>query len=728
MNRNSASKGHTPVSRKWRFFDKQAAAFALTLALGGFPSMAPAASLTKVSGIVPGYSASNQTEDMPTADFDGDGLKDIVVIGSLNYGDVLQIVGVQSGQGWKIKQAITPDSGDYFYTPANIATWTDTAGAHLVYVRGNSISEYGGWPLTLQRHFVLEGYVQFSDVLVADVDNNGVFELVTASNDSQQAIAAYSLDTGALLWSVPLASYYDASLHVAQLDADPALEILLTGTPGLVVDGATRAVEWTYKDGFGALMEHGRFGGPPSRFASLGYRLVMFQGNPWSPLWDLNGIDAQASAIADIDGDQIDELISSTRSFPRGISIIDVQTQSQRAFFEDGFVEQVAAADFDGDLAIEIAAGIDAQFGQANSYAFRVFNATTGSNEFGITARAPGPFLAGGFVADSGTLDVIVGSASGSDLDGTIACFDSASGAVRWRTAANDPLINLNSVKSLLVASIPGQPQPVVVASGRGNFPIYNEVVALRASDGSALWHINASTSPVPDSVSFEAIAAIDLDGNAQTDALLACTSESRLRLFNAVDQTPIWTSVAMSGACKGALQMPSNGQQQLVAVLSNALRAYDAQSHLLSWSLPYPYELTGASYLPHGVSGPEIALFQANMISFYDADTRTLLRELNFPDQYFIQAIVQPPGASIHDLLVSFDNTLQAVDGVSGTVTATSEPLGLHTGQFNQLPVYSDPDGSVRVAAGSEVAVSTYRLAGLSDAIFANGFESATP
>ena len=76
-----------------------------------------------------------------------------------------------------------------------------------------------------------------------------------------QGLVAYSLTSGAQLWSAPVGTSYYASLHVAQLDADPALEIVLSGMPGTIVDGATRATEWAYKDGFAQLLEHGRFGG-----------------------------------------------------------------------------------------------------------------------------------------------------------------------------------------------------------------------------------------------------------------------------------------------------------------------------------------------------------------------------------------------------------------------------------------------------------------------------------
>ncbi|MGB0134441.1 hypothetical protein [Dokdonella sp.] len=696
------------------------------LAFSGIATESGAANLSKVSAIVPGYFSSNRTNDMPTADFDGDGLPDIVVPGSLDYSSVIQIVGVQAGLGWKIKQVIIPDIGDQYYEAPNLATWTDAAGAHLLYAQSNSISIYGGWPLTLEREIRLENYVDFNDAQVADVNNDGIFELIATSTYSGAALKAYSLNNGAELWTVATPSNYYAKLNIAQLDADPAYEIVLTGAPGKVIDGATHALEWEYKDGFGEQVQHGRFGGSYPRFAAFGYNLVMFQGQLWSPLWDMIDIDARSTTVADIDGDQIDELITATYYFPSGVQIIDVQTQSVRTSFGDSSILQLAAADFDGDPAIEIAVGRAPGYERGDP--FRVFNASSGVDEFAIPEEVPGPYMAGGFIADAGTLDLIFGSASAIVRDGTIMRVDSNTGAVRWRSSATDPNFRMYSVRNLQVTQLEGQAQPAIIAAGGGYYSDQNKIVALSSVDGSALWGIGSTNSDLPDYVLIEAMATIDLNGNQQTDAVLTCTSESRLRLFDTTNHSQIWSSVAMSGNCVGALQMPSNGNQLLVAVMNGSVRAYDAQSHLLSWSLPYPNGIAGATYLPNGANGPELALFNNYSISFFDAETRNLLRELNLQNNYPVRAIAQSPGASIHDLAVTINGKLYSFDGVSGAMGAASEPLGLNAGQYNQLAVYANPDGSALVAAGSDVAVSTYRLDGLSDEIFANGFESVAP
>ena len=690
----------------------------------GAPHLVLAANLTRLNSLVPGYVSSVSIKDMPTADFDGDGLAEIVLLGDTNNSDVIQIAGFQPGSGWTIKQALVPETPANAYSNATIATWTDAGETHLLYARDNLVSVYSGWPLALERQIQFAYGTDFNDVKVADVDNDGVFEMLATDRGSSAGFSAYSLSNGAMLWSAPTPTGYYATLHFGQMDGDPALEIFVTGSPGIIVDGATRAMEWQYKDGFSPLLEHGRFGGTSNRFASLDDRLLMFQSQPWSPLWDMQNINARTSAVADVDGDGTDELIVGTESFPRGVRIIDVQAQSIRSAYEVPNILRIAAADFDGDSQNEIAVSLEAFSPLYEIDRFRIIDASTGASEFSIPATAPGRYLAGGFIPDAGNVDLVFGSASTTEFPGTIARVDASTGSMRWRISGSDPSIGINQVADLLTTDMAGQAHPVVLAFGTSYSSYYGRIVALDASNGSFLWSISSANGTLPDYVSVKGMAVADLDGDTLTDSLLLCTSEPRLRVYDTSTQVQTWSSVAMTGECRGAMQLNSGGHQQLVAILSGALRAYDAETHLLSWSLPFPNGMTGATYLSHGASGPELALFNGYQIFFYDAESRILLRELNFSDQYPLQAVAQPSGASIHDLAVAINGKLHIVDGITGESRATSEPLGGNAGQGNHLAVHDNPDGSALIGLGSDVAVFTHRLDGFVDDLFADGFE----
>ncbi|MEO7936902.1 MAG: PQQ-binding-like beta-propeller repeat protein [Dokdonella sp.] len=707
---------------------------ALPLALGlmlmGGATAASASTpikLEEIQRIVPGYFTAD-TVDLPKADFDGDGKPDVALLGRGGDTDVLQIMGLYAGSGWMVKQIIVPVPDTHNFPIEKVFAWDDADGAHLVFMAGNAVNAYSGWPLALERQFTI-GSVDVTDAAIGNIDKPGGAELFTASYQTNRSLRAYSLTTGNLLWTIPNVASYNSSLLVAQLDADPAEEIVLGGTPGLVIDASTHAIEWQYKDGFGPVMSTGRYGGSSPRFASIEYHIVVFQSQPWSPLWDFENISAETATSMDVDGDGVDELIFGSDIFPRGIRVADVQSQVIRTTFDDQYFVQLASADFDGDGQAEIAIGEGSYYYPfVHPDNFRVLDAETGATEFAIPALAPGAYIAGGFIAGPDGNDLIFGSNSGIEYQGTITRVDSVTGTVRWRTLANDPTLNLTQVRDLLVTHISGQTEPTILASGFGD-PFGNgRIAAVDSGSGLALWTIDSTNSPIPENVSISGIAAIDIDGDSKADSVLACTSESKLRQFDMLNQSQQWASITMSGDCEGSMQMTTGGRKQLVAVLSSGLRAYDAETHLLSWSLPIPVEINGARFIPHGENGAEIAVFSKWTINFFDAETRAHLRELSYVDMQPIQGISQAQGSSIHELVVAINNKLHLVDGATGELKASTEPLGFHAGQFNQIATGTRTDGSIEIGIGSDVAAFTYRLDGRSDAIFANGFDSASP
>ncbi len=135
-----------------------------------------------------------------------------------------------------------------------------------------------------------------------------------------------------------------------QLDADPALEIVLAGVPGYVLDGATQAIDWTYKDGFGAYLAGGHFsdGGGAQFVAARDWDLfTVFQSAPYSPIWDASVFDIDAIAAADLDGDGFDEIIEGDGQWG-GVNIYDSRTQQVRLSIPHSAwgMEALAVADF----------------------------------------------------------------------------------------------------------------------------------------------------------------------------------------------------------------------------------------------------------------------------------------------------------------------------------------------------------------------------------------------
>jgi len=119
-------------------------------------------------------------------------------------------------------------------------------------------------------------------------------------------------------------------LVLAQLDADPELEIVLGGNsaPGLVLDGMTGSTDWSYPDAFGTLLATGPMGpNKEMEFVGALNQITVFSGAPYSPLWDyVQGLYFTPTmlAVGDINGDGRAEILFSASN--GGTEVIDTLT------------------------------------------------------------------------------------------------------------------------------------------------------------------------------------------------------------------------------------------------------------------------------------------------------------------------------------------------------------------------------------------------------------------
>lgn len=151
--------------------------------------------------------------------------------------------------------------------------------------------------------------------------------------------------------------------------------------------------------------------------------------------------------------------------------------------------------------------------------------------------------------------------------------------------------------------------------------------------------------------------------------------------------------------------------------MLPGSLRAYNIQTKLLDWTLLASAD--GATFIPNGVNGAEIAVFQTSgAVTFYDATTQAYLRGFTLPSP--VNAIRAMNGDA-HDLLIAVNGALDLVDGETGTVIASTAGLGSSLGQGNQLAAISRGGGIWKVASGDQFGVARHQLA--FDRIFMDGF-----
>lgn len=214
---------------------------------------------------------------------------------------------------------------------------------------------------------------------IADLDGDGKLELVTKTTRSESGydsgvVMIFDLETHVLKSTFKMSSSYwfdIADIAVAQLDNDPALEIVLLGdssyNPNLIVlDGVTGVQQYISP--------------------TPAYNAPYFSG---------------ALAISNVDGDRTDEIVVSTSDSHvlvlNGASSV-IQWDSGAL---DGFIRDIAVADIDGRGGKEYLV--------ATTAGFYVFNATTGAQlqhvsangGFSKVAAIPGRYAVAGYYDNS---------------------------------------------------------------------------------------------------------------------------------------------------------------------------------------------------------------------------------------------------------------------------------------------------------------------------------------
>lgn len=285
-------------------------------------------------------------------DFDGDGANEALLVGTMpmppwgqGYGlAVLSLLDGKNGpprvrSSLALEMVIAQDG----LVLAKGVDGRDRAVGPATLPDGSAmIAIFGGAPLRLERLLASPpGYRVQRVFAVTDLDGDGEPEIVaglSVSSSSWSYPAILDGSTGAVRW---LGDTLASTVAVAQLDADPALELVISGTPGLVIDGATHTVDWSWAGGFGDQLVGGRFGAGgaggfvsiPSEFPAY---MQIFGGRPFAPLLEIqNGGPINYVVASPAAEGRVSEIASqsshstrffnpltgvSTREFPGGAS------------------------------------------------------------------------------------------------------------------------------------------------------------------------------------------------------------------------------------------------------------------------------------------------------------------------------------------------------------------------------------------------------------------------
>lgn len=672
------------------------------------------------------YLQSAATSRLAKIDVDGDDLQDLVFTGT-SGGPILLAVGKRPDEtlGFKMAKVVVDDG--YL---ARVLAWKPAATPHILTVSASNgvVRDYSGWPLVEQRSFNV--VTNASSAAVGDVDNDGSDELLVATD---QTIYAYSLVDGQIRWNYSIVGSRD--IAVAQLDADPALEIILAGpVPGIVLDGATRATDWQYIDGYGAKLASGSLlstGGTQWVGAQDWNLFTVFRASPWSPLWSgTTSQDIGAISTANLDNNGLDVILQGDGQWGE-VHVIDANTHQERYQIQnDGYgINAVIGVDFDGDHKDEIAFASNAYQGDP---LLTIANGLTGLVDWQFFPSS-GPFIktALGDVDGDGHLELVVAS-RGTYSFGTIAIFDAESGVEEWRSPenignANDPFY-IDVSKFELVPHSMGPGMDIVLAGSSiydGRITVVDGITHLvRLQIGYY------ATGPMrsrylKDLVLFDYNSDGVLDYVAATEPSTSGATGALLHVFSGTTGETLWTSIAMGSGSSGIngvlVADKPNGPpgKQLIAVLPGSLRSYDSSTGLLSWTIAASND--GAFNVPDGENGPEIGVFlNTGAITYYSAFTHTYLRSHLLPAP--LRAVIALAG-DLHTLVAASADALTLVDGESGIILAATDYLGPFPAEGSQIAVAGDTATSWTIASGTEAALYRYRL-NFGDVIFANSFD----
>lgn len=661
-------------------------------------------------------------------DVDGDSLEDLVFAGT-STNPILMALGKRADASLGFKMAkVVADDGHL----VRVLAWRPAGTPHVLTISANNgiVRDYSGWPLVEQRRFNV--VTNASSAIVGDVDNDGSDELLVATH---AAVHAYSLVDGQALWNYSISGTTD--LAVAQLDADPALEIILAGpVPGIILDGATHATEWQYIDGFGARLATGSLlaeGGTQWIGAQAWNLYTVFRAAPWSPLWsgttsqDIGGI-----ATANLDDNGIDSILQGDGQWG-AVHVMDSATHQERFQIPNGGygIKAVAGVDFDGSHRDQIAfASSQASSGDS---LLTVANGLDGSVIWEFFPSS-GPYLttALGDVDGDGHLELVAASRAQYSF-GAIAIFDAESGVEEWHSPedivfSDDPFnIEVWDIELAPHAMAPGM--DIVLA---GSTFYDGRITVMDGVTGAVRLQIGYNSAGPMRSRYLKDLGLVDynsdgvLDYVAATQPATTGASGALLQVFSGVDGAPLWSSVAMGSGfseINGVLVVDRPAGlpgKQLIAVLPDSLRSYDSSTGLLSWTLAVSND--GAFNVPLGENGPEIGVFrESGAMTFYSATTQSFIRNRSLPAPLHA---VSALGGALHSLVAASADALVLVDGDSGTILDATDYLGTFPDSGSQIAFRGDSPTSWVIATGTEAALYRFRL-NTSDTIFADSFES---
>lgn len=639
------------------------------------------------------------------------GLQDLA-FSVLAHDTFLFVVGRQSETPVLKQQLRLPDDGGLVRVLAAPGLGHRTV---LTVGKDGGVREYGGEPLIERRHLSIVAGATAAGA--GDVDGDGVEDLVVST---ETGVFTYRLSDGALSRSYAFKGTRDLAL--AQLDADPSLEIVLAGSAGRVIDGATQALEWEYIDGFGSRLAAGPLGATSTDrwvSADTGSAFSAFRSGPWSPLWTAQTpFEVSLLAIAPF-GAQGQGSVFVGDTVWSSVGVHDAATGAELTRIASPRPTAVSSVSMIEADTIDLAIASQPAYPNA---ALLLASSLDGSPLWGLRGlRGADRTLAMGDVDGDSLPELLTGGSAITTLR------DASNGRIEWTAEESE---TLTPFQIAVTSATAGNARRIALA---GNGPA-GVLIVLDGSTRERIFRVaDPFTGKGPFGYSTRGLVISDVDADGLEDYLFVSQSNvlggssAKLTAVSGIDGHLLWMTDApgspfnmIHGLLLVDTDLAPSGRAAVV-VTRQALRAYDVATGAELWTMLQNNR--GASYVPHGADGrPELAVFTHDSgLTYFDASTRAVLR--SYPGHASDRLALALDG-DVHRMLITTQETLALVDGSTGQTLATAPDLG---------PVPEEGFGLAAIPMGRDawmIGLSTengiYRLRlVLDENLFSDSFEN---
>lgn len=316
-----------------------------------------------ISGYSYGFAFGNV---LRASDLDGDGVPEIVGADEEQWFSL----------GWqpsadrfsrRFTASVLPGpSGDYYYS--DIGDLDGDGRQEMVVVQQSGAATiFDALSGRRMSSYRLNGSCCVLQLELADVEPGGGDELVVVAAGG---LSVFLPGATSPLWSLPVANCTYNTLGVGNIDADPALELVLSGwdyngVAAAIVDNGTRSIEWTFAPGFDVRLDVGDITGDGRDeivAARYGAEVFAVDGLTRTVMWSQPG-GPGVVRVVDIDGDGISEVL--TGDGLRGFGFVQGYHGATgdllfRLPSGSHDVAAIDAADVDADCEVEViwAAGV----------------------------------------------------------------------------------------------------------------------------------------------------------------------------------------------------------------------------------------------------------------------------------------------------------------------------------------------------------------------------------